>query len=61
MPDMAGKAVRSMKRYEVLMERKLFPGSDIVRSFGYKVAALRDNYALLGKRIVLCAAHHLTG
>lgn len=50
-----------MKRYEVLMERELFPGSDVVRSFGYKMAAYRDNYALLGERIVLCAAHHVTG
>ena len=50
-----------MKRYEVLKERELFPGSDIVRSFGYRTAASGDNYALLRERIVLCAAHHVTG
>ncbi len=50
-----------MKRYEVLMERELFPGSDVVRAFGYRMAASGDNYALLGKRIVLCTAHHVTG
>ena len=33
-----------MKRYEVLEKRELFPGSDIVRSFGYRAAASGDNY-----------------
>ena len=50
-----------MKRYEVLLDKELFHGSDIVRSFGYKAAVSGDNYALLKKRIVLCAAHHVTG
>ena len=50
-----------MKQYEVLMKQELFPGSDVVRAFGYRMAASGDNYALLGKRIVLCAAHHVTG
>ena len=35
-----------MKRYEVLLDKELFHGSDIVRSFGYKTAASGDNYAL---------------
>lgn len=43
---MTGKVVRSMKRYEVLMEKELFHGSDIVRSFGYKATTSGDNYAL---------------
>ncbi len=38
-----------MKPYEVLMARELFPGSDIVRSFGYRAAASGDNYALFWK------------
>ena len=50
-----------MKRYEVLMERELFPGSDIVRSFGYRVAASSDNDSLFRKRIVLCAGHQVIG
>ena len=58
---MTGKVVRSMMQYEVLTKRELFPGSDIVRRFGYRAAASGDNYALLKKRIVLCAAHHVTG
>ena len=35
-----------MKRYEVLLDKELFHGSDIVRSFGYKAAVSGDNYAL---------------
>lgn len=35
-----------MKQYEVLKDKELFHGSDIVRSFGYKAAASGDNYAL---------------
>lgn len=38
-----------MKQYEVLKDKELFPGSDIVRSFGYKAAASGDNYALFGE------------
>lgn len=47
--DIRGKAVRGMRQYEVLKDKELFPGSDIVRSFGYKTAVSGDNYALLGK------------
>ncbi len=36
-----------MRQYEVLMAKKLFHGSDIVRRFSYKITAGRDNYALL--------------
>lgn len=50
-----------MKQYEVLTAKKLFHGSDIVRSFTYKAVTARDNYALLRKRIVLYAAHHAAG
>lgn len=50
-----------MKQYEVLIDQELFPGSDVVRGFTYKKAASGDDYALFGKRIVLYAAHHLTG
>ena len=50
-----------MKQYEVLMAKMLFHGSDIVRRFTYKAGTSGDNYALLGKRIVLYAAHHMTG
>ena len=35
-----------MKRYEVLMDKELFHGSAIVRSFAYKTASSGDNYAL---------------
>lgn len=38
-----------MKQYEVLMAKKLFAGSDIIRSFGYKAARSQDNYALFWK------------
>lgn len=38
-----------MKRYEVLMAKKLFAGSDIIRRFGYKAVRLQDNYALFQK------------
>lgn len=38
-----------MKRYEVLMAKELFPGSDIVRGFSYKTATSGDNYALFWK------------
>ena len=36
-----------MKQYEVLTAKKLFHGSDIVRSFTYKAVTAGDNYALL--------------
>lgn len=36
-----------MKQYEVLTAKKLFHGSDIVRSFANKAVTARDNYALL--------------
>lgn len=35
-----------MRQYEVLMAKKLFHGSDIVRRFSYKITAGEDNYAL---------------
>lgn len=38
-----------MKQYEVLMAKKLFAGSDIIRGFGYKAGRSQDNYALFGK------------
>lgn len=46
-----------MKRYEVLLAKELFPGSDEVRSFGYRAGTSGDYYALFRKRTVLCAAH----
>lgn len=41
-----GKVVRSMKRYEVLIAKELFRGSDVVRGFSYKAETAGDNYAL---------------
>ena len=38
-----------MKQCKDLTVRELFPGSDVVRSFGYRVASPRDNYALFGE------------
>lgn len=38
-----------MKQYEILVAKKLFAGSDIIRSFGYKAARPQGNYALFGK------------
>ncbi|MDE5590242.1 MAG: hypothetical protein K2K63_00560 [Acetatifactor sp.] len=38
-----------MKRYEVLMAKELFHGSDVVRSFAYKAGTSGDNYALFEK------------
>lgn len=38
-----------MKHYEVLMAKKLFDGSDIIRKFTYKAGTVWDNYALFGK------------
>lgn len=35
-----------MKQYEVLMAKKLFAGSDIIRKFTYKTMNAGDNYAL---------------
>ncbi len=55
----SGKVVRGMKRYEVLLAKELFRGSDIIRGFSYKVASAGDNYALFCKRIVLDTAHRV--
>ena len=38
-----------MKRYEVLMAKKLFDGSDIIRAFCYKTELAGDNYAHFGE------------
>lgn len=38
-----------MKQCEVLIVRELFPGSGVVRSFGYRTETAGDNYALFGK------------
>ena len=38
-----------MKRYEVLMAKELFHGSDVVRGFAYKTVSSGDNYALFRK------------
>lgn len=38
-----------MKHSEVLMAKKLFDGSDIIRRFTYKANAVWDNYALFWK------------
>ena len=38
-----------MKQWEVLMVRELFPGSNVVRSFGYRTETAGDNYALFWK------------
>lgn len=48
-----------MKRYEVLMAKKLFDGSDIIRRFGYKAANAGDNYALFWETdcFVCCSPH----
>lgn len=35
-----------MKRYEVLIAKELFRGSDVVRGFSYKAETAGDNYAL---------------
>lgn len=48
-----------MQRYEVLLAKELFRGSDVIRGFSYKVASAGDNYALFCKRIVLDAAHRV--
>lgn len=40
-----GKVVRSMKQYEVLMAKKLFDGSDVIRAYSYKAVYPGDNYA----------------
>lgn len=37
-----------MKRYEVLMAKKLFPGSDIVRGFGYRAALYGTTMPIFG-------------
>lgn len=55
------KVVRSMKQYEVLIDQELFPGSDVVRGFTYKKQPQGTTMPFFGKRIVLYAAHHLTG
>ena len=34
-----------MKQYEVLLEKELFRGSDVIRGFAYKAACSGDNYA----------------
>ena len=51
-----------MKRYEVLLDKELFHGSDIVRSFGYKTAASGDNYALFQETdcFVRCSSWDVT-
>lgn len=38
-----------MKHCEVLMAKKLFDGSDIIRRFTYKAENAGDNYALFQK------------
>lgn len=38
-----------MKRYEILMAKELFHGSDVVRGFAYKAVSSGDNYALFQK------------
>lgn len=38
-----------MKQCEVLMAKKLFDGSDIIRRFTYKAETAGDNYALFGE------------
>ena len=38
-----------MKRYEILLAKELFHGSDVVRSFAYKAGTSGDNYALFEK------------
>ena len=38
-----------MKQCEVLIVRELFPGSDVVRSFGYRTETAGDNYALFSE------------
>ncbi|MDE7179126.1 MAG: hypothetical protein K2O59_15035 [Lachnospiraceae bacterium] len=35
-----------MRQCEVLMAKKLFDGSDIIRRYTYKAGTARDNYAL---------------
>lgn len=50
-----------MKQYEVLKKKELFPGSEVVRCFGYKTAVTGTTMPFFRKRIVLCAAHHMTG
>ncbi len=50
-----------MKQYEVLIDQELFPGSDVVRGFTYKKQPQGTTMPFFGKRIVLYAAHHLTG
>ena len=35
-----------MKQYEVLIAKKLFDGSDIIRRYTYKAGTAGDNYAL---------------
>ena len=34
-----------MKQYEVLMAKKLFDGSDVIRAYSYKAVCSGDNYA----------------
>ena len=46
-----------MKRYEVLMAKELFAGSDIVRKFSYKRTFVGGSMPFFSKQIVLCAAH----
>ena len=47
-----------MKQYEVLKEKELFPGSDIVRKISCKTACAGETMPIFSKRIVLYAAHH---
>lgn len=37
-----------MKQCELLIAKKLFDGSDIIRRFTYKAETAEDNYALFG-------------
>lgn len=50
-----------MEQYGILMGRELFPGSGIVRSFGYKAAASGDYYAFIGETDCLYAARRGPG
>lgn len=38
-----------MRQCEILMAKKLFDGSDIIRRYTYKAGTAGDNYALFGE------------
>ena len=43
------KVVRGIKQSNILRVKELFPGSEIVRKFSYKMIVVRDSCALLAR------------